>query len=63
MMLHLTQTGTCLQGAPEQHLALPLVILMAQQLQVIASDQETTSLMRTAELYDRCQETLHLLIC
>ena len=32
---------------------------MAQQLHVIATEQEVQSLRSTAELYDRCQETLH----
>lgn len=49
-----------LQGEPGQRLAMPLLILMAQQLHVIESDQELHSIKSTAELYDRCQETLHL---
>jgi len=46
------------QGTPEQQLALPLLILLGQQLRVIALQTDSTHLKLVAELYDRAEQTL-----
>ena len=48
-----------LQGAPEHQLALPLLILMAQQRHAIAVQHQSPHLKLIAELYDKCQEALY----
>ena len=46
------------QGSPKQQLALPLLILLGQQLRVIALQTESTHLKLVAELYDKAEQTL-----
>jgi len=48
------------QGAPQEQLALPLLIMLAQQRRYIAAQTDSPHLKLIAELYDKCQETLHL---
>ncbi|KAG1660029.1 hypothetical protein FOA52_010014 [Chlamydomonas sp. UWO 241] len=45
------------RGRPERHLALPLLVLIAQQRHVIATQTESKHVKLIAEMYDRCQET------
>ncbi len=52
------QGGGRAQGAPKQQLALPLLILLGQQLRVIALQTESTHLKLVAELYDKAEQTL-----
>ena len=52
-------TGSCEQGPPQQHTLVPLVILLAQQMQIIASSHTSTQLKVIADLVDKCQQTLY----
>ena len=45
------------QGQPHQHLALPLLLLVAQQRHVIATQTESRHVKLIVEMYDKCQET------
>jgi hypothetical protein len=47
-----------LQGPREQQLALPLLLLLGQQLRVIALQTESPHLKLVAELYDKASQTL-----
>jgi hypothetical protein len=46
------------QGPREQQLALPLLLLLGQQLRVIALQTESPHLKLVAELYDKASQTL-----
>ncbi|KAK9815918.1 hypothetical protein WJX72_011962 [[Myrmecia] bisecta] len=46
------------QGPKEQQLALPLLILLAQQRHAIAIQMDSPHMKLIAELYDKCQETV-----
>lgn len=46
------------QGPGEQQLALPLLLLLGQQLRVIALQTESPHLKLVAELYDKASQTL-----
>ena len=50
------------QGPREQQLALPLLLLLGQQLRVIALQTESPHLKLVAELYDKASQTL-LQVC
>ena len=46
------------QGPREQQLALPLLVLLGQQLRIIALQTDTPHLKLVAELYDKAEQTL-----
>ena len=46
------------QGPPREQLALPLLVLLAQQRRLLALDPPSPHLKLVAELYDKCAETL-----
>lgn len=47
------------QGSPEHHTLVPLLILLAQQMQIIAASHTSSQLKFIAELSDKCQQTLY----
>jgi hypothetical protein len=47
-----------LQGPPEQRLALPLFVLIAQQRARIPFVTDSPHLKLIADIYDKCHETL-----
>ena len=49
-----------MQGTPQEQLALPLMVMLAQQRRYIAVQTETGPLKLIAELYDKAQESLYL---
>ena len=49
-----------MQGMPEEQLALPLLVMLAQQRRFIAVQSQTGPLKLIAELYDKAQESLYL---
>ena len=49
-----------MQGTPEEQLALPLMVMLAQQRRFIAVQTQTGPLKLIAELYDKAQESLYL---
>lgn len=49
-----------MQGVPEEQLALPLLVMLAQQRRFIAVQSQTGPLKLIAELYDKAQESLYL---
>ncbi|GAB4813521.1 hypothetical protein N2152v2_000567, partial [Parachlorella kessleri] len=53
-------TAALRQGPREQQLALPLLILLAQQRKLITLTTQSSHLKLIAELYDKCQESSHL---
>ncbi|KAK9861183.1 hypothetical protein WJX84_006826 [Apatococcus fuscideae] len=46
------------KGPPEQHLLLPILVLLAQQRQHIATRSDVKELKLMLELFDQCSETL-----
>jgi len=46
------------QGAPHERVALPLLVVMAQQRRRIARDTDSPHLKLIAELYDKCDLVL-----
>lgn len=48
------------QGGPQERLALPLLIMMAQQRNHILTSSKANHVKLIGELYDRCQEALFL---
>ena len=49
-----------MQGMPQEQLALPLMVMLAQQRRFIAVQTATGPLKLIAELYDKAQESLYL---
>ena len=49
-----------MQGGPEEQLALPLLVMLAQQRRYIAVQSQKGPLKLIAELYDKAQESLYL---
>ena len=45
-------------GPYKHHIALPMIVLMAQQRKLLTLQSEATHLKLVAELYDRCQEVI-----
>ena len=48
------------QGMPQEQLALPLLVMLAQQRRFIAIQTQSGPLKLIAELYDKAQESLYL---
>ena len=46
------------QGSPQERVALPLLVVMAQQRRRIARDTDSPHLKLIAELYDKCDIVL-----
>ena len=52
--------GVLVQGAPQEQLALSLLVMLAQQRRYISVQTQTGPLKLITELLDRAQESLHL---
>ena len=52
-----------MQGPPDEHLLVPLLVLLAQQRQYIATQSTVNQLKLMLELFDQCTETLSQVSC
>lgn len=48
-----------MQGQPSQHTLVPLLILLAQQMQIVAASHASRELTVIVDLFDKCQQTLY----
>ena len=55
-------TEVMLCAMTQDKLAMPLFIMLAQQRRFIATSTDSSHLKLIAELYDKCQETLYLVL-
>ena len=55
-----SSSSLVMQGMPQEQLALPLMVMLAQQRRFIAVQTATGPLKLIAELYDKAQESLYL---
>lgn len=47
------------QGPPSSHTLVPLLILLSQQMSIIAAKQSSSQLKFIADQFDKCQQTLY----